>query len=225
MRRVIRTSMNVRAAGVAFAVLAHLVAVLLIAIERRVQRHEPQVVEPLVVSLWPFPEPPPPPPPPRRPLPAPIPTPVRVIAPVAVQQEAVATPAPEEVQPVEPVVSEPVVVPPIDWTRAAQDAADLYMANHNPPDAAASVRDRKGPRVLCRPREISKDLKENMNELLGRPPEPATPSFGPAGSVIMPGGQRVGVLQLPKKEPEQVRPAPPIDGERRSSVPDPYTCD
>ena len=222
MRRFVRTPPNVRVLALGLAVLAHVFVFVLLVIERRMQHGEADPELRMFVSLWPEPEPPPRATPPPRELPGRSVSTVPETAPLIVPQELVATPTPVEVQ---SVVPDPVVVPPPNWNRAAQDAADLYMANHTEPDIEGAVV--SGPRKPCRPPPISKELQAKIDKQLDRRPDPRPPVTSPPGSVMM-GGQRVGVITLGgplRKRKVEAIPPEVIRGERKSSVPDANRCD
>jgi hypothetical protein len=73
---------------------------------------------------------------------------------------------------------------------------------------------------------ISKEMQAKIDELLDRPADPGPPVTSPPGSVMM-NGQRVGVLTIPRKagKSEHIIPPEELLAERKSSVPDPFTCD
>ena len=220
MRRIGHAPTNVRVVAIALAVVAHLLALLLFVIERRMQRSEVEQQARLVVSLWPFPEPPSPPP--RPPVARPTRN-VRALAPVVTTEEPPAR-APAAVEPEAP---DPVVAPPVDWSRAALDAAKLYMQNHAQPDVLSSVPDPNVPRKPCRPPEISEAMQAKIDKLLDRPVDAGPPITSPPGSVMM-GGQRVGVIVFGGpigRKSVKVIPPEELLAERKSSVPDPHTCD
>jgi hypothetical protein len=220
--------MKVRVLAIGFAVLAHVLVLLLLVIEHRVQRPEADAEQPQFVSLWLVPLPP------RRPsipatpsrLPSARAAPsVRATAPLVMPQEPAATLAPEPAP--HPAAPGPAVMPPVDWASAAKQAADLYMANHGRQDTFSLPSDTDVPMKPCRPREISEAMQAKIDKLLGRPAHLPPPTAGPVGSVMM-NGQRVGVLALPARPDKQAarRDSPDqVIGERRSSVPDPHTCD
>ncbi len=225
MRRPNRTPPNVRVVAIGLAVLAHVFVVVLLVIERRMQRPQVEPQQQLFVSIWPYQEPPPPPPP-RSPRPPPTRTApsVPAITPLITQQEQALVPAPVVVQ---PVVPEAAVLPPIDWSRAPQEAANLYLSKHKETEILKSVAESNGPRKPCRPPAISKETQAKMDKLLPRPPDPGPPVTIPPGSIIF-NGTRVGVATLPRRQHKAgVESFSPDDllEERQSSVPDPFTCD
>ena len=69
-------------------------------------------------------------------------------------------------------------------------------------------------------------MQKKVDDALDRPADPGPPVTSPPGSVMM-NGQRVGVLTIPRKvgKSEHIIPPEELLAERKSSVPDPFTCD
>jgi hypothetical protein len=119
-----------------------------------------------------------------------------------------------------------VVAPPPSWNSAAQNVADLYMANHDAPDYEGALIGPSAMRKPCKPPKINKEMQAKIDELLDRDPDPRPPVTSPPGSVMM-NGQRVGVLTIPRKvgKSEHIIPPEELLADRKSSVPDPFNCD
>jgi hypothetical protein len=223
MRLFTPTPANIRAVAIGLTALAHLLALLLLSIERRMSRREPVQELLQFVSIWPDS---PPPEQLRRTAPA-RPRSTRLastpltIAPIAAPQVPAANLSPE-----------PTARPPVDWARERQEAAARVAADFGKPDTFSPPPNTDLPAKLCAPRTPDKVMQAKMDALLPPPPEPFLPPAGPSGSVMMPGGVRVGIVgfgalsgALSGKGAARSDPLAFKDKQPESSVPDPNTCD
>lgn len=228
MQRRTRSTPQVRAAAIGLTLLAHVAALLFLAMERRAPRREALTTRQFV-SLWPQP--------PREQVP-PLPiTGARV--PVAPTRTGPAAPRTitlpgVEVQPVReaPAPSaaapvESVAAPRVDWSAAAGRAAARVADAAGRPDSF-------GPPLQalpepCVPRVFDKETKRLMNERFPERPDPAVVGANPhLGSMIV-GGRPMAVqkitIPLGRSEPRGDLFENMDEKRKVSSVPSPHVCD
>lgn len=214
---------NVRVIAVSSALLVHLLALLLLSLERRASRREPEL-QLQRISIWPDPLPV------RGILPAAGPQPSQM-RPASSRSPAPST-APDTAaaaQPLAPIAgqSDQGTSRSIDWSAEGRKSAERIAAGIDAP--AGFSPPPPVQRQPCRPPQFDAATRQKMDALLPQPPEPARPAD--TSDSIMIGNIRVGVIGLARGlgargeargdlfDPAKQARRPP------SSVPDPYTCD
>jgi hypothetical protein len=228
MQRRSRTTPRIRATAIGLTLLAHMAALLFIAIERRTARREsPALLQ--FVSIWPEAEQAPPllaedPLPQEAPAPdTSVPRATRAIR-VPVAPEPSTEPAS---QPILPVTDSTTPAGAVDWNAAVERAAAHIADEAGKPNTFGPPL--KGLPEPCVPREFDKETKKLMAERLPEPPDPLPVGPNPhLGSMIV-GGRPMAVakITIPLGSVEARGDLFENMAEKRkvSSVPSPHVCD
>lgn len=219
---------RIRATAVGLTLLAHVAALLFLAIERRTPRREP-LSQLQFVSLWPEPARQPQQPmeseesEPQAERTAVTPrAPVAITLPRPVQQPDAPEPATPQDRPVAPRAT-----PRVDWNSAADRAAARVADEAGKPDTF-------GPPLQalpepCVPRVFDKETRKLMNERFPERPDPGPVGPNPhLGSMIV-GGRPMAVqkitIPLGRSEPRGDLFENMDEKRKVSSVPSPHFCD
>lgn len=185
---------NVRATALALAVLAHLLVLVLLGIERRLSRREPVVDLLQFVSIWPDMRP-------REQLPEPdpareaLPAPRGAAAPPRLAPVAPAVPAGSSAPSREPTAANPAERPPVDWDDERRKAAALFAATYGRPDRFSPAP--QALRTPCVAPKFDKETRARMEEVQPKEPDPSPPALGVGqSSSVQMGGARVGLLRF-----------------------------